>query len=186
MAKTDVRSVRFTSEDRELIRTIADGRPIGQVIRACVIAILTELQRQQTSHREEPAEFDTMMTQSEPARLVLDRQHANNPDTNLLGTIRSLIDDITQDEFTTPPPDLTITTHRENGRWWSEHPPRSWYAGADTFDQLTERLAEGLHLLGLNQERPTITWTKLPTSINLGPDNTATPKRLTFAVPEGE
>lgn len=57
----------------------------------------------------------------------------------------------------TEPPDLKITIHRENGLWWAEINRRPDYAASDTtFDGLCERLAEGLHLLGLNRERTAV------------------------------
>lgn len=53
---------------------------------------------------------------------------------------------------------LTIIIHRDNGLWWAEIGGHSEYTAGDaTFDGLCERLAEGLHLLGLNRERTAIT-----------------------------
>lgn len=52
---------------------------------------------------------------------------------------------------------IAIIIRREEGCWWAEIVGHGEYvAGDPTFDGLCERLAEGLHLLGLNRERTAI------------------------------
>lgn len=72
-------------------------------------------------------------------------------------------------DFVTIPPDLRITIfHRENGRWWTEIDDRSEYVAWDvTFDGLCELVAEGLHLLGLNRERSSITILECPSGVDI-------------------
>lgn len=185
-ARGNVVSVRLTDEECARIDEI--GRSRSAVIRGCVVAILTELQRQQASLSSEFAEFDTgeadfdaMLAASDPARLVTDFYEDDEP----IEKIRAIIDDVIQERFVTAPPDLRIVMHRENGRWWAEVGGRSEYTAWDvTFDGLCERLAEGLHLLGLNRERSSITILECPSGVDISAPTPSLVDRRVFVYRE--
>jgi hypothetical protein len=153
--RSNVVSVRLTDQECAQIDEI--GRSRSTVIRGCVVAVLAELARQQSGPLPEfdttEADFDAMLAAADSARLVTDFYEGDEP----IEKIRAIIDDVARDRFVTAPPDLRIVVHRENGRWWAEIDGRSDYAAWDvTFDGLCGRLAEGLHLFGLNRERTSI------------------------------
>jgi hypothetical protein len=97
-----------------------------------------------------------------PAELAAVQQKATELGRTVSACLRDLaVGDLTQAGRAQQP--LTIIIHREGDRWWAEiigHP--EYVAGDSTFDGLCERLAEGLHLLGLTRERTVITTGDFP------------------------
>jgi len=49
--------------------------------------------------------------------------------------------------------DLTIAVHRENGLWWAAIRGHNHVVGGNTFEELSRRLNEALHLSGLSREQ---------------------------------
>jgi mobilization protein NikA len=115
-----------------------------------------------------------------PDELAILQQKANDAELTVSELLRRAVVNAPEQEQRAEQ-DLGIIIHREDGKWWAEIIGESGYAASDpTFDGLCERLAEGLHLLGLSRERTTITiTTDVPRVVTV---TTARPRTLTWTI----